>query len=141
MKKIVINKCWGGYGLSEKAVAELKRRGCKHLQEHNEEEFFKCEKEHGSWQKIWGNLTWAQYKETQRKWLGIAKIGGKLITDEHRYENRDCPFLIEVVKKLGKRANGRFANLKVIEIPANVKWEIDDYDGMESIEEKHRSWG
>ncbi|CAK0757599.1 hypothetical protein CCP1ISM_7520003 [Azospirillaceae bacterium] len=30
--------------------------------------------------------------------------------------------------------------MEVIEIPDGVDWTIDDYDGVESIHEKHRSW-
>ena len=31
-------------------------------------------------------------------------------------------------------------NDKIIEIPDDIEWEIDNYDGIESIHEKHRSW-
>lgn len=48
--------------------------------------------------------------------------------------------LIECVKTLGWEANGDLGNLKVIEIPDNIEWELYDYDGKESIHEKHRVW-
>ena len=48
--------------------------------------------------------------------------------------------LIKVIEELGCEANGSCAKLKVVEIPDDVNWEIDDYDGNESIEEVHRSW-
>tara|TARA_B100000949_G_scaffold213979_1_gene209196 strand:+ start:514 stop:828 length:315 start_codon:yes stop_codon:yes gene_type:complete len=32
------------------------------------------------------------------------------------------------------------ANLKVVEIPDDVEWEIADYDGKEWVAEKHRTW-
>lgn len=41
---------------------------------------------------------------------------------------------------MGKKASGKCAELKVIEIPDGVDWEIDDYDGIETVHEKHRSW-
>jgi hypothetical protein len=47
---------------------------------------------------------------------------------------------VAVVEELGARANGRHAELKVVEIPANVDWEIDEYDGAEWVAEKHRIW-
>ena len=53
---------------------------------------------------------------------------------------RDDPDLINVVEKLGESANGDFANLEIVEIPDDVEWEIDEYDGMESVDEVHRSW-
>jgi len=39
--------------------------------------------------------------------------------------------LIQVVEELGKKADSRFANLKIIEIPDDVEWEIEEYDGQE----------
>lgn len=53
---------------------------------------------------------------------------------------RDDKALVEVVEKLGKKANGIYADLIVVEIPDDIEWEITDYDGWESVEEVHRSW-
>jgi hypothetical protein len=53
---------------------------------------------------------------------------------------RDDPILIQVVKELGKEANGSCAELEIVEIPDGINWEIDEYDGMERVEEAHRSW-
>ena len=54
---------------------------------------------------------------------------------------RDDPDLIATIEELGsKAASGTCSKLKIIEIPDDVEWEIDEYDGMESVEEKHRSW-
>ena len=53
---------------------------------------------------------------------------------------RNDPILVHVVETLGDEANGRFAKLRVVEIPDDVNWEISEYDGYESIEEVHRSW-
>lgn len=53
---------------------------------------------------------------------------------------RADPDLIAVVEELGNGANGQFANLKIIDIPNDVEWEIEEYDGVEWIAEKHRIW-
>ena len=53
---------------------------------------------------------------------------------------RDDPDLVEVVLALGKEANGDCADLKVVEIPYGVKWEIAEYDGNEHVAEVHRTW-
>lgn len=53
---------------------------------------------------------------------------------------RDDAYLVRVVRELGEDANGDFAYLKIIEIPADVDWEIDEYDGREWVAEKHRTW-
>jgi hypothetical protein len=49
--------------------------------------------------------------------------------------------LIQVVEELGEKASGRFADLKVVEIPDDVEWQIDEYDGLEWVSERHRTWG
>ena len=54
--------------------------------------------------------------------------------------NRTHPLLIRVVEELGDKASGRFGELAVIEIPDGIEWEISDYDGIETIEELHRTW-
>jgi hypothetical protein len=41
---------------------------------------------------------------------------------------------------MGDNANGGFANLRVVKIPGNVEWTIDEYDGLEWVAEKHRTW-
>jgi hypothetical protein len=55
--------------------------------------------------------------------------------------SRDDPYLVKVVQELGgERAGGPAAILKVVEIPANVEWIVQDYDGLEWIAERHRIW-
>jgi hypothetical protein len=53
---------------------------------------------------------------------------------------RDDPNLVEVVKELGNKANGEYASLSVINIPDDVDWTIEEYDGSEWISEEHRTW-
>ena len=57
------------------------------------------------------------------------------------YEHRTNPKLVECVETLGEKANGRYAQLMIVEIPDDVEWEIDNYDGIETVEEVHRTWG
>ncbi len=54
---------------------------------------------------------------------------------------RDCSILVRVVRSLKTLANGSGADLRIVEIPDDVKWEIQEVDGMERIREKSRSWG
>jgi hypothetical protein len=54
---------------------------------------------------------------------------------------RDDPDFVKIVEEMGEEASGHFANLVIVEIPDGIEWSISDYDGMESVEEKHRSWG
>jgi len=60
--------------------------------------------------------------------------------DSWTEETRDHALLVRVVEELGDKASGRCADLKVVEIPDDVEWEIDEYDGSEHVAEKHRTW-
>ncbi|KKN91248.1 hypothetical protein LCGC14_0221160 [marine sediment metagenome] len=54
--------------------------------------------------------------------------------------SRSDPRLVKCVEELGDKANGIFASLKVVEIPNDIKYTIEDYDGIEHIVEEHQTW-
>ena len=54
---------------------------------------------------------------------------------------RDDPALVKVVEELGQKSWGSCAELKVVEIPDDVKWHVDEYDGLEHVAEDHETWG
>lgn len=81
--------------------------------------------------------------------LGIIvdEYGGHLGEDGKTYDYeiaRNDPRLVKVVKKLGpykSHADGKEGDfLKIVKIPDDVDWEIKNYDGIEWIAEKHRTW-
>ena len=78
-------------------------------------------------------------EEAEMKYKGILGI-----TDEHFYPSkdipRDCPVLIALVEEMGERANSCYSRLAVVEIPDDVEWQIEEYDGTEWVAEKHRTW-
>lgn len=55
--------------------------------------------------------------------------------------NRNDPDLVAVVEELGEESWGTYSVLKVVEIPDDVDWYIDEYDGKEHVAEQHRTWG
>lgn len=120
--EIVINKCYGGFGLSDEAYQWLiDEKGWK-ASEYNKD----------------GNLP----KDAR---ISISDDKPNSIMDKYYhswYDNkeRSDPDLIAVVKALGEKANGRHAQLVILDIPDNIDFEINDYDGIESIHEAHRSW-
>lgn len=139
--KIVINQCYGGFSLSPEAALEVHRRGgaCKATPVT----------------KYYGDADPAKpygLNDQLAKWRAYRANGEgsdlflTVFTDDEsaivvtRTDDRACPVLVAVVEEMGEKANGTCANLKVIEIPDGVEWEIDDYDGMESVDEVHRSW-
>lgn len=53
---------------------------------------------------------------------------------------RDDPALVQLVEEDAEKYSGRHATLKVVEIPDDVKWQIEEYDGYEHVAEQHRTW-
>lgn len=83
------------------------------------------------------------------EWGGMCIKGdtysdGGLVEEDYGFIHdikRNDPILIQVVSCLRKMANGEHANLKVVNIPDDVDWEIHVGDsGAEWIAEKHRTW-
>ena len=113
MTEVVINNCFGGFSLSKEGVREyLKRKG---------KTFYT--KSDGC---IDFYYTSPDMTDDSFFWDGDIK--------------RDDPDLVAVVKELGKRANGGCASLYIVKVPANVDWTIEEYDGIETVEEVHRSF-
>jgi hypothetical protein len=77
------------------------------------------------------SLSEAAYQELGLEWDGYG-FAGKI--------KRNDPSLVACVEKLGERASGSLASLIVVEIPDDVEWEIESYDGNEWVAEKHRTW-
>jgi len=44
------------------------------------------------------------------------------------------------MEELRAEANGHCAELKVVEIPQDVQWEIETAGGVEHVSEVHRTW-
>ena len=62
------------------------------------------------------------------------------IESGNHYAYRTDPRLVEVVEKLGQAASGSVADLQVVEIPDDIDWVIEEYDGLEWVAESHRTW-
>ena len=97
---------------------------------------------------IYNNFDNDMFVYTFTKYLGEKTDIEKLTNEEYKecnFYDRDIertdPILIQVVKELKDKASGDCARLRIVEIPDGIEYEIDDYDGQESIHEVHRSWG
>jgi hypothetical protein len=53
---------------------------------------------------------------------------------------RDDNDLIDIVMALGQKSWGTHAALKIVQIPDDVIWQIEEYDGKEWVAEQHRKW-
>jgi hypothetical protein len=143
--KVVINACYGGFGLSPEAELWLYKKGYKG-------EGFACPVSKYFSKRDEGSILGKE--STLQRWREYKKDKGKskrssfvtTFTSDEKFVlcgrdiERDHPLLIECVETLKEKANGLCAKLKIVEIPDNVEFEIDEYDGKESIGEQHRSW-
>jgi len=142
MTKIVINACHGGFGLSHEAVlAYLEQSGQQVWAEVNEK---------------YGRLIPFTYHlvPPENRVEGTPDNWHDMTLDQRQAHNaaysetvfhdsdlaRDDPCLVQVVEQLGNRANGRHADLKIVDVPDDVNWYIEEYDGREWVAERHRTW-
>lgn len=113
--KVVINTCFGGFSVSDAVMDKL---GLPYT--------FADE--------IAAGKTYYQGDN----YLSNEDLG---ITSENHYAYRADPRLVAAVEELGKAASSSGpTELTVVEIPDDVEWEIDEYDGNEQVAEKHRTW-
>jgi len=139
-RKVVINKCYGGFGLSHKAVmryAELKGMTLYPWIDEITRRYYKTFEE-----AIKESLLLVHYSTTP------VKKEDQSLTSKNNAKNywyhgdisRTDPVLIQLVEEYGEAVNGKCAKLKIVEIPSDVEWSIEDYDGNEWVAEKHRRW-
>ena len=140
LKKVVINKCFGGFSLSPKAVrrlAELKGKECF---------FFR------GWKKPYVSISDEEaedvFSTTAFDVPNPNELGGDVYEKHSLYYcdiDRTDADLIKVIEELGAGhrtgASGSCAKLAIVEIPDGVEYEIKEYDGNEHIAEIHRTWG
>jgi hypothetical protein len=141
--KVVINACFGGFGLSEAAVCRYcEIKGLKLWVVPNGSRFASLtgpiyslvppKERIGDMGGKWRDMTQEERVAHNKKWSEQTLYDRDL--------HRDDPALVQTVEELGEKANGRHASLTVVEIPDGVEWEIDEYDGTEHVAEKHRTW-
>jgi hypothetical protein len=73
-------------------------------------------------------------------WPNAAAVREPSLNQCGRLIPRDDQHLVRVVEELASEANGHCAELKVVSIPDDVKWQIQNVGGQERISEVHRTW-
>jgi len=142
--KIVINRCYGGYGLSHKAVIEYAKLVDIKLYAYISDGEITASSDKNKYRLFVGGKRdgWAVIHYVKRKLKDGEDIDD--VGDNDYFSEGDIPrndlYLVKVVEELGVKANGNYAKLKIVEIPDNVEWQIEKYDGMEWVAEKHRKW-
>lgn len=141
--KIVINAQYGGFSLSMLAIKEYLELKGKQAYFYNTE----CDGREIRYKKIDNPLKESIFITCFTKDFGES-INGEEISENMWEEycfnvkgiKRTDEDLIKVVEKLKEKANTICSTLKVIEIPDDVDYEIEEYDGNEWVAEKHRTW-
>lgn len=140
--KVVINRCFGGFGLSHEAVMRyFEIKGITVYPEQGE----------GVW-KFW--TYWTVKPEDRIESKEGEAFYSMSIEDRRAYNEaysaqtvyprdieRNDPALVQVVEEMGSKADGDHAELAVVEIPDDVNYVVEEYDGLEHIAEAHRTWG
>lgn len=135
MRKIAINTDYGGFGLSQEATKmlyELQNPG---------KQLYAYKKVHGN---LFDEPDWFVKSTVEdssvffTKDLGdkvdASKVNNNLFIFEWMLtDNRHDPNLIKVIETLGTRANGECAAIKIVEIPDDTKYIIQEYDGCETV--------
>ena len=88
-------------------------------------------------------LTKAVFKELGIKWEGYGYLDNDALGIESDNYNayRTDSRLIAAIEKVGiEESTAALAKLEIIDISDGIEWEIDNYDGIETVHEQHRSW-
>ncbi|MBS1722863.1 MAG: hypothetical protein JSS66_07790 [Armatimonadetes bacterium] len=153
--KVVINRCYGGFGLSARALLWLAERGSPVVELQTLEEYYGAD-EDGMVDSFKG----PKYSKTPVQDYHAQRMGsafpptvyqGRIVVFNDRSADvedwdtavaltRSHPDLVECVELLGEAANDTHAKLGIVEIPDGIEFVIDEYDGSERVAEKHRTW-
>lgn len=122
MTKVVINRCYGGFGLSEAAFDRLlEAKGVP---------YEKVKKKDGL--NYGPDYYHAGHVGDDEFYISPYEF--------HSWENRADQDLVRIVEEMGEESWGGFAELKVVDIPDDVEFTVMEYDGIEWVAEKHRTW-
>ena len=148
--EVILNKCYGGFGVSEKCYDLYAEKLGKKVFRYIDDGIQSYDCAFPLWPKKKVTLEEACnsfhvdhfFKDFGDK---FESYNGHPCWDDDCYiylsrEHRENSVLIECIKELGEDANGLYAELKVVEIPDNMEYEIDEYDGIETLHQAVPKW-
>lgn len=149
--KVAINVCFGGFSFSPEAILRLYELGAAMGTPVDE---YYPPAERADIEKRYSTLGYknmlAQWREyiampspkssRPSLFLTVFSPDEKFVLDTGRELERHDPRVIQVIEEMGEKANGAYAELKIVEIPDGTDYEIAEYDGNEHIAEKHETW-
>lgn len=132
MKKVILNKCYGGFGVSDKVYEEYAKAKGFELFRYVAKDIHKFVITDNK------NSFLVHYSK-----IYLGEQCEDIPTEAFLYLNseyREDKTLIDIVERLGEEANGRYAKLVVVEIPDDLDYVIDEYDGIETLHQKIQKW-
>jgi hypothetical protein len=139
--KIVINRCYGGFGISHEGMMRYFEIKGQPVWPEQEGGYFK---HYTYW--LLSPEDRMEVKQGDAFYampLADRAAYNKLQSEQTVYQRevkRDDPALVQMVEEMGHKAWGDHAELKVVKIPDGIDWYIDEYDGVEVINEWHHCW-
>ena len=146
--KVVINRCHGGFGLSHEAVMRyFEIKGITVYPEQSQDSWkfwtYWTVKPEDRMESKYGDAFYAMPLEERRAYNALQDaqtISPREIERHDGLFERHDPALVQVVEEMGDKADGDYADLDVVNIPDDVDYVVEEYDGMEHIAEAHRTW-
>lgn len=134
--KAVINTCYGGFGISFaclKRYYEIKfpeRKLYLYKRDFSTDTYTKVSE--GEYDNFYTDIFNKDFGSTFKANDIDYNVFNDHFISMHDFKRID-PVLIQVVEELGDKANGEYAELRVVEFSGN-KYRICEYDGMEWLE-------
>lgn len=151
MLRIVINKCYGGFGLSPEAIVWLMDRGSELIRKQTYEEYCGGDSDYARRHLLDGAKPLTGKPGLMMNSWGYAVLEPKqqVVYTVERHDDvmtfRTHPDLLLCIETLGKAANGQCADLRIVDIhDETVSIDdiyVDEYDGNEWVAQKHSTWG
>ena len=140
--KVVINKCYGGFGLSKEAFVRYGEITGKKVWIEDDTKY----KSLGIF-TVWTCPPEERPENREEEFYSMSMEERTAYNESYRKNTLDCysmqrndPALVQLVEEMGEKAFGRHAELSVVQIPDDVQYEIEEYDGKEWVAEVHRTW-
>lgn len=137
--KVILNKCYGGFGVSQKGyeLYAKKKNLSLYMYKRSNDDFMileKISKDENVFLTYYFTVDMGESFSihSMKNCNGITLY----LDESHRTDS----VLIEVVEELGKEASGEFADLQIVEIPDDLKYEVIDHDGIERLCEVGKTW-